>query len=65
MELKKNILHSINQCWVFTRKNQQTAQQAMQKLDNMKIHIDFCASELIDQVCYSFRFNPLFYAKSF
>jgi tripartite motif-containing protein 2/3 len=50
MELKKNILQDINQCRLFIRKNQQNAQQIMNKLENMKIHIDFCASELIDQV---------------
>jgi len=50
MELKKNILHGINQCRLFIRKNQQNAQQTMNKLENMKIHIDFCAFELIDQV---------------
>jgi len=52
MELKKNILHSIDQCRLFRRKNQQNAQQVMNKIENLKIHIDFCACELIDQVCY-------------
>jgi hypothetical protein len=56
MELKKNILHAINQCRIFVRRNQQHAEQAMDKLENMKMHIDFCAFELIDQVCHIYIF---------
>jgi len=56
MELKKNILYGINQCRLFIRKNQQNTQQTMNKLENMKMHIDFCTFELIDQVCHIFIF---------
>ena len=54
MEMKKNILNVINQCYLLMRKNQQRVQQTKSKLDDMKIHIDLCAFELIDQVCYIF-----------
>ncbi|CAF0784814.1 unnamed protein product [Rotaria sordida] len=50
MELKKNILHVINQYRLFMRKHQQLIQQTKNKLENMKTHIDFCAFEFIDQI---------------
>jgi hypothetical protein len=52
MEMKKNILNVVNQCRLIMRKNQEHAQQGMNKLENMKIHMDLCASELLDQVCH-------------
>ena len=52
MQLKKDILHSMEQCSLFRRKNQQNAQQIMNKLANLKIHVDLCGCEFIDQVCH-------------
>lgn len=56
MELKKNIIRALNQCCLLMRKNQGNAEEIMNKLENMKIHIDFSALELIDQVCCIFIF---------
>jgi hypothetical protein len=53
MEMKKSILNVVNQCRLVMRKNEEHAQEAMDKLENMKIHIDLCAFELIDQVCHN------------
>lgn len=50
MTLKKNILHSINQYQLLMRKNQYIFQETKIKLENMKMHIDFCTLELMDQV---------------
>jgi hypothetical protein len=52
MELKKNILQNIDQYWSIRRKSQQCAQEMMKKIENLKIQIDLCADELIDQVCH-------------
>ncbi|CAM4950629.1 unnamed protein product [Rotaria socialis] len=50
MALKKNILQNINQYHLFLRNNQHIVQQTKTKLENMTIHMDFCAVELIDQI---------------
>ncbi|CAF1574643.1 unnamed protein product [Rotaria magnacalcarata] len=50
MALKKNILQNINQYHLFLRNNQHIVQQTKIKFENMKIHMDLCAVELIDQV---------------
>ncbi|CAF3381080.1 unnamed protein product [Rotaria sp. Silwood1] len=50
MELKKNILHVINEYRLLVRKNQQLIQETKDKLENMKMHIDFCAFDFIDQI---------------
>ncbi|UJR35746.1 hypothetical protein I4U23_028495 [Adineta vaga] len=58
MELKKNILQRIDQCYGLIRRNQQDVEQTMNKLENMKLHIDFCAFEFNDQIdtyCASLR----------
>lgn len=50
MELKKNILKNIERYRYLRRKCEDNRRELMQKLDNLNVHIDCCANQLIDQV---------------
>ena len=50
MELKKNILQNIHRYRGWRRRAENNRRELVQQLENLYVHIECCADELIDQV---------------